>query len=105
MAKEGSKMSVTCQTRLESYRRIQRKLGEKQRRVYRLLKEASDVDFTMTDREIAKAMHWSINCVTPRRGELVELGLVVNVGTKFDVETKRRVVAWKAEKSQTEATP
>ena len=88
-------MSEAVLTRNESYQRIQGHLGNRQRKLYRLLKEATDNGFTMTDRQMSKAMHWSINCVTPRRGELENLGLVVCAGVAWDCETRRKATMWK----------
>jgi len=82
------------ETSLDAYRQIQPSLGDKQRQVYKLLEKASLNGFDMTDKEIGKALHWPINTVTPRRGELVELGLVTVSQIRFN-DTGKRAIAWK----------
>ena len=46
-----------------------------------------------TDKEIAEGLGWQINRVTPRRGELEGLGLVVSSGYKL--QNGRRVHTWR----------
>jgi hypothetical protein len=48
------------------------KLRDKQREVLEVLKFAAD----LTNSELAEALHWGINRVTPRVNELREAGLV-----------------------------
>lgn len=48
-------------------------LSDRQAEVLRVLTEHG----ALTDWEIGSHLGWPINCVTPRRGELVTLGLVV----------------------------
>ena len=83
------------QTSLEAYRIIQDGLGDKQRRVYNLLRKASTVNMDMTNMEIATALHWSINRVTPRVKELRVYGLVVHSQTRICTVTGYRAMAWK----------
>jgi DNA-binding MarR family transcriptional regulator len=49
----------------------------------------------VTDRDLAKFLGWSINTVTPRRGELVKLNLIEEAGLTFDYETNRRAQTWR----------
>ena len=48
-----------------------------------------------TDNQIAKYLGWPINRVTPRRGELVECGLVVLDRKDKDPNSGRTVSWWK----------
>ena len=93
-------MTLTCQTRLESYRKMQPHLAKRRREVYNYILEETRKGNSVTDREIAKGLGRPINTVDNRRGDLVKMGLVVAYGCKFDVETRRRAVAWKAEASK-----
>lgn len=77
-------------------------LGKRQRQVYALLVEAGRNGFAMSDREIGQALHWPINCVTPRRSELVGAGLVCCGGVKWDAVTRRRVAVWRARLAEAE---
>lgn len=46
------------------------------------------------DRQIADHLNWPINRVTPRRGELVQTGHVVQFRKQCDPETGRTVSYW-----------
>lgn len=46
------------------------------------------------DREIAEYLGWPINRVTPRRGELVDSGLIVQRKKDQDPTTNRTVSYW-----------
>ena len=83
-------------TKLEAWQRIQPSLGEKQQAVYALIREATQNGFDMTDVEIARALRWTINRVTPRRNELMKQGLIVKSCRRFNADTKCRNWAWKA---------
>lgn len=50
------------------------------------------------DKAIADFLKWPINRVTPRRGELVDNGLVECAGKKKDPESNRLVNYWKEHK-------
>lgn len=78
------------QTSLFAYNSIQNKLGENQKKVYAVIK----VFGVLCDQEIAIALGWSINRVTPRRGELVKKGIVIKQGTKQ--YNNRLVNIWRA---------
>jgi len=83
------------ETSLEAYLEVKPRLGEKQKEVYRLLKNATRVGFDMTNMEIAQALKWSINRVTPRVYELRQAGLVVLSRKRKCGVTGRRAMAWK----------
>jgi len=83
------------ETSLEAYLGVKPRLGEKQKEVYRLLKNATRVGFDMTNMEIAQALKWSINRVTPRVYELREKGLVVLSQKRLCSVTGRRAMAWR----------
>ena len=51
-------------------------LSRRQAQVYFTFKQS--LHDTLTDGELAKILHWPINCVTPRRGELERKGLIVD---------------------------
>lgn len=78
------------QTSLDAYEEIKTKgkIGERQRLVYQTLLDAG----TLTDLEIAYATGLPINCVTPRRGELVKLGIVEFAGYDYG---KRKRCLWR----------
>ena len=50
-------------------------LEQKQRAVYEALLQGP-----ATDKELAAWLHWPINCITPRRGELCAMGAVAEYG-------------------------
>lgn len=88
-------MSQVADTSLEIYRRIKPRLDTKRRQVYAVLKSATQAGFDMTDKELSRALHWEINCVTGRRDELVKAGVVVlNQKRKCGV-TGNRAKSWR----------
>jgi DNA-binding MarR family transcriptional regulator len=46
----------------------------------------------MTDAELATTLGWTINRITPRRGELVKLGLVAAKGQKKSAHDRQAVI-------------
>lgn len=76
------------ETSREAYDSVLETLGARQVAVYHTLKMKGP----FTDKELAKEIGWDINCVTPRRGELVERKLVEQKG--FKVIGKRRAIVW-----------
>jgi|YelNatPaOPRAMG01_1025707.scaffolds.fasta_scaffold166269_2 DNA-binding MarR family transcriptional regulator len=86
------------ETSLEAYRQIQPCLGQKQAEVYRLLKRATECGYDMTNMEIARALRWSINRVTPRVLELREMGLVVLSQKRSCAVTGRTAMAWQTKR-------
>jgi hypothetical protein len=65
-------------------------LSKKQKLVYDAIKFLG----VTSDKKISQFLHWPINTVTPRRGELVKLGLLTKCGTDLDQVTKRPVLLW-----------
>lgn len=80
-AYEDAKLSIAeCQDKvLQAIKTLCRKLPDKR----------------CNDRDIAAELRWDINRITPRRGELVTMGKVIEVGKFFNEETKRTVTYWK----------
>lgn len=78
-------------TSLPAYHSILGDLNLKQEAVWSALYEYG----SMTDQELANYLHWPINTVTPRRGELFDLGLAVEDGIKKG-QTGRPCTVWKA---------
>ena len=85
-------------TSLSAYVAIQPRLPKKQKEVYRLLREASQQGMDMTNYELARALHWQINCVTGRVNELVKMGLVQKAGRRWNKETQAWNIAWRTRK-------
>ena len=84
-------------TSLEAYRsRVLPCLAQSQAVVYELLCQASRNKMDMTNMEVASALHWSINRITPRVLELRELGLVVLSQRRRCGCTGNRAKSWKA---------
>ena len=46
-----------------------------------------------SDKDIAEGLGWTINRVTPRRGELEDLGIILSWGTKL--QNHRKVHIWR----------
>ena len=82
-------------TSLQIYRQIQPTLGTKRAQVLKVLRSATQAGFDMTDKELSRALHWEINCITGRRDELVKLGLVVLNQKRGCGVTGNRAKAWK----------
>ena len=78
-------------TSLESYSSLQH-LNDKQQSVLIFINGHPDC----TDKEIAAGLGWTINRVTPRRGELEDLGIVLSLGIK--VQDKRKAHIWRVKK-------
>lgn len=78
-------------TSREAYESVLPKLGEHQKAVLTVLKEAA---VPMTNREIADTLGWEINTVTPRCLELREAGLVKEVGECVSAKTGRKATQW-----------
>jgi hypothetical protein len=83
-------------TSLQIYRQIQPTLGTKRAQVLKVLRSATQAGFDMTDKELSRALHWEINCITGRRDELVKLGLVVLNQKRSCGVTGNRAKSWKA---------
>lgn len=78
------------QTSREAYLKIQFTLNLKQWDVLEVLGALG----TANDRELAKKLRWSRNCVTPRRGELVEKGLIKEAFKDKDLVTNVTTIYW-----------
>jgi hypothetical protein len=76
-------------TSLISWQQKQPTLKGSQQKVYLILQEATKNGFDMLDYETAKALHAPINTVTPRRGELVNAGLVFKTRRRVNPSTGR----------------
>ena len=79
------------QTSLAAYDHIQRKLGEKQLKVYLCLEDLESANNTI----LAKRLGWSINRITPRIKELRDAGLVIKDCIRECPITKRLTWFWK----------
>jgi predicted transcriptional regulator len=92
---ENQMRHQTQQTSLDAYYEIQKEpgLGDKQRRVLSVIKDYPE---GISNNELAHALHWPINQVVPRVYELRMKGLVVSLGRKVCLMTKRNVIAWGA---------
>lgn len=80
------------QTSLLAYQSILKtgELGDMQKKVWETIKAHPD----STDKEISLYAQMPINCVTPRRNELVKAGFVFNVGKRECSITKRKANTW-----------
>lgn len=77
-------------TSLSAFEGLQHVLGARQRVVYDALLTKS-----MTDKQIAEHLTWPINEITPRRGELVKMGLVRKAGVIR--QDGRSAIIWEIE--------
>lgn len=66
-------------------------INERQRQVYNALEEICPA----SNRQVSEQSHLPINTVTPRMGELVEAGRVVEAYRDRDDKTGRTVIFWK----------
>lgn len=83
-------------TSLEAYRtRVLPCLAKSQATVFQILDDASRSNFDMTNMELASALHWSINRVTPRVFELRGMGLVVKSQKRKCGVTGNMAYAWR----------
>jgi DNA-binding MarR family transcriptional regulator len=73
-------------------------LSERQQAVMAALLERGEA----TDQDLAMHLGWPINCVTPRRGELVEAGLVERSRVVKSPLTMRPVSVWRLVNRQLE---
>lgn len=76
------------QTSLQAYQHVRKAIGGRQQTVLSAILTLG----ISTDKHLAKFLQWPINCVTPRRGELVKLGLVKEMGKV--VQNGRLVMVW-----------
>lgn len=83
-------MAVTL-TSLAAYDSVE--LNARQADVLAAIRALHEAGRHPSDQDLAEALGWSINRVTPRRGELVAYGEVVRTGTKI-AKTGRVVMTW-----------
>jgi L-alanine-DL-glutamate epimerase-like enolase superfamily enzyme len=89
-------MSQVADTSLDIYfTKVLPHLAASQAIVFHILSDASHNNFDMTDKELSRALHWEINCITGRRDELVKLGLVVLNQKRSCGVTGNRAKSWK----------
>ena len=83
------------ETSLEAYFAMTEKaLGDRQKIVFRAIDELGP----LSDKQIGLILGWPINTVTPRRGELVDMGRIICDGEQLDERTNRREMTWRAVK-------
>jgi len=80
------------ETSMEAFRSILPLLSDRRRQVLSVMVEARR---PLCDFQIAQMLRWQINRVTPRRGELAELGLLVEDGVRPGPPSNRPVTFWK----------
>jgi len=81
---------MLVQTSIQAYHEIKPTLGKRQKEILALFKENT----ALTDQEISRILRKPINCITPRRGELVKLGLVVRMAVVKSQYTNKNVSLW-----------
>jgi len=79
------------QTSLPAYAAAKTNINEKQEAVFK----AIEVLGNCNDSQIADLLGWPINRVTPRRGELLQFGLIQHAFRGKDFDTQRTVNFWK----------
>lgn len=78
------------QTSLLAYRSLER-IGQKQKVCYETIKRMG----AASNYDIARALGWEINRVTPRVKELRELNFVEEAYREVHPATDRKVIFWK----------
>ena len=98
-------MSITSETRRESYKAVLLTLNERQRNVLNVLTECGN----MTAQEVASELHLrditpsdERNFAAPRLTELADVGLVRAIGKKPCYKSGRRVTVWAIVKDEAE---
>jgi hypothetical protein len=77
--------------------RVLPKTGTQRRRVYDALLDASQwVDGGLTDDELVARLKLPANSIRPRRGELVEAGLVIDSGVRVLNDYGNMCIVWRA---------
>lgn len=84
-------MTGVRQTSLDAYWGL-KDLGEKQKTVLDKIKELGSA----CNLDLAYALSWPINRVTPRTNELVEMGYVEEAKRAITPRTGRKVIYWRA---------
>ncbi len=81
---------VLRQTSLDAYNSVKPRIGDRHKQVADVLA----IYGPLADLDISMLANLPINCVTPRRGELVQMGFVEEHGTKLGVNGVK-VLLWK----------
>ena len=82
-------------TSLEAYFSMTNEtMGEHQRLVFSAIERLEPI----SDKQIAMVLGWPINTITPRRGELHDMGRIRCVGDQVDHMTNRREMFWETVK-------
>lgn len=85
------KRKGVSKTSLEAFRMLtQEDLSNRQEKVLKAIEELGPI----SDKQIGMVLGWPINCVTPRRGELEDMGVIRNVGEQFDDHSRRHEMTW-----------
>lgn len=79
------------QTSLDAFIAERPKIGEKQKEVYYAIRALGEA----TDKGLARYLHFDINTITPRRGELRQMGYIMSSGERACKITGRRATTWK----------
>lgn len=79
-------------TSLVAWNMLKSSLGERQKTVF----DALQILEKATNKQLAAALTWPINCITPRVLELRNMGLVDYAGTRTDETTQRVEMVWMA---------
>ncbi len=80
-------------TSFEAYEEVKKKLGYKQMRVLEAIQIHA---YAITNSELAEYLKWSINTVTPRTNELVNIKKIVKEDCKRICRiTGRTAIAWR----------
>ena len=80
-------------TSVEALRRVSPKISKSQQAVLDVMRAYPE---GLTDAEINHYLQWTINRVTPRRGELLDKGLIVYGRTRECRKTHSHAKAYKA---------
>lgn len=81
---------MVTDTSLQAFEDLQPVIGVRQSQVFAILKSLGP----SSNMELARALGWSVSCVTPRIVELRKLGLVRDAGVRACKVTTRLVHTW-----------
>jgi hypothetical protein len=65
-------------------------IGERQGAVLKAIEMLGPI----SDKQIGVVLGWPINCITNRRGELEDMGIIECVGEQLDEKTQRHEMVW-----------
>ena len=78
-------------TSLEAYRNLTKEMiGERQGAVLKAIEMLGPI----SDKQIGIVLGWPINCITNRRGELEDMGIIECSGEQLDEKTQRNEMTW-----------